>query len=51
MVLNPDVQRRAQEEIDKEVGLDRLPSFIDKPNLPYIECIMKEVLRCGAVDG
>lgn len=51
MVLNPEVQRRAREDIDREVGLDRLPSFRDKPNLPYIECIMKEVLRYVTGDG
>lgn len=42
---NPDVQRRAQEEIDRVVGTDRLPSFEDKQDLPYIEAVYKECLR------
>ncbi|KAH8118941.1 cytochrome P450 [Phellopilus nigrolimitatus] len=45
MVLNPEVQRRAQEEIDNVIGFDRLPAFEDKENLPYVNAICKESLR------
>ncbi|KAL5532007.1 hypothetical protein ACEPAF_5571 [Sanghuangporus sanghuang] len=45
MVLNRDVQKHAQNEIDSIVGLDRLPLPEDRPSLPYIDCILKEVLR------
>ncbi|THG92858.1 hypothetical protein EW145_g8562 [Phellinidium pouzarii] len=45
MTLYPDVQRKAQEEIDRVVGIDRLPSFDDRDNLPYVDAIVKEVLR------
>lgn len=45
MALYPEVQRRGQEEIDKVIGRNRLPAVDDRPSLPYIECIMKEVLR------
>jgi cytochrome P450 len=45
MVLNPYVQKRAQEEIDRVIGDSRLPSFSDKANLPYINAIAQEVLR------
>ncbi|THH08829.1 hypothetical protein EW145_g2435 [Phellinidium pouzarii] len=45
MTLSPEVVRRAQEEIDLVVGLDRLPTIEDRPNLPYLECIVKEVFR------
>lgn len=45
MVQNPDVQRKAQEEIDRVVGNDRLPDISDRPNLPYIEAIMRENIR------
>ena len=45
MVLNPDVQRKAQEELDQVIGRERLPDFSDKGNLPYVEAIYKEVLR------
>ena len=45
MVLNPEVQRKAQEEIDRVVGTDRLPQFTDRENLPYLECVVQEVLR------
>ncbi|KAG6860919.1 hypothetical protein C0995_006043, partial [Termitomyces sp. Mi166 len=31
----------AQKEIDNVVGLDRLPSFKDRPFLPYIEAIVR----------
>ncbi|KIN97354.1 hypothetical protein M404DRAFT_32334 [Pisolithus tinctorius Marx 270] len=45
MVLHPDVQRKAQEEIDRVVGTDRLPDFDDRPSLPYVEAILLETLR------
>ncbi|KAL6867809.1 cytochrome P450 [Trichoderma novae-zelandiae] len=45
MVLNPDVQQKAQEEIDRVVGPDRLPSESDRENLPYVDGIVKEALR------
>lgn len=45
MSLFPDVQKRAQEELDSVVGGGRLPGFQDQKNLPYIEAIVKEVLR------
>jgi hypothetical protein len=47
MTLHPDVQTKAQEEIDKVIGLERLPTFEDRPNLPFIECIIRELYRWG----
>lgn len=48
MVLHPEVQQRAQAEIDEVVG-DRLPEFTDRDSLPYIDWIIQEVLRWGPV--
>ncbi|KAJ7445082.1 cytochrome P450 [Mycena latifolia] len=45
MSLYPDVQAEAQRELDKVVGNDRLPDVSDRPNLPYINALCKEVLR------
>jgi cytochrome P450 len=45
MIAFPEVQRRAQAEIDAVVGRDRLPSFADAPHLPYVCATIKEVLR------
>jgi len=45
MTAFPAVQRKAQEEIDRNVGTGRLPGFQDRQNLPYIDAIVKEVLR------
>ncbi|GKU21664.1 unnamed protein product [Fusarium langsethiae] len=45
MVIYPDVQKRAQEEIDGVVGDSSLPSLSDKANLPYINAIAQEALR------
>jgi len=49
MLLHPEVRLRAQTEIDAVVGPDRLPSLSDRPNLPYVEAILKEVLRLHPV--
>ncbi|KAE8348663.1 cytochrome P450 [Aspergillus coremiiformis] len=45
MALYPDVQKKAREEIDRVVGTGRLPSFSDRDNLPYVNAVVKEVLR------
>lgn len=45
MVLYPDVLKKAQAEIDFVVGRDRLPTFADRDQLPYIRALVKEVLR------
>ncbi|KAJ8593694.1 cytochrome P450 [Rhizopogon salebrosus TDB-379] len=49
MVLYPDVQKRAQEEIDSVVGKDRLPTFEDRPSLPYIDAVVLETLRWNPI--
>jgi len=43
--LHPEVVRLAQQELDEVVGGERLPDFSDRPQLPYISAIVKEVLR------
>ncbi|KAG2370126.1 cytochrome P450 [Suillus spraguei] len=49
MTLFPDVQKKAQAEIDAVIGPDRLPSFADQGSLPYIEALAKEALRWHTV--
>ncbi|KAJ7578133.1 cytochrome P450 [Mycena floridula] len=39
------VVAKAHEELDRVVGADRLPTFENQPNLPYIEAIMRESFR------
>ncbi|OCH86922.1 cytochrome P450 [Obba rivulosa] len=45
MVLNRDKQRLAQDEIDRVVGKERLPTVKDRQDLPYIDAIIKETMR------
>ncbi len=45
MRLYLGVMKKSQAQIDTVVGRDRLPTFADKKNLPYIRAIVKEVLR------
>ena len=45
MTLRPEVQKKAQAELDAVVGTDRLPEFSDRTSLPYVNAIVKEVLR------
>ncbi|KAJ6529272.1 cytochrome P450 [Mycena capillaripes] len=46
---HPEVQKNAQEELDRVVGRDRLPTFEDRPNLPYLNAVVLEVLRWKTV--
>ncbi|EIM79123.1 cytochrome P450 [Stereum hirsutum FP-91666 SS1] len=45
MIQHPGIQKKAQEEIDKNVGRNRLPSFSDYDHLQYIRAIIREVMR------
>ncbi|XP_062190321.1 cytochrome P450 78A5-like [Phragmites australis] len=45
MVLHPDIQAKAQAELDAVVGRSRGVADADVVNLPYIRCIVKETLR------
>jgi cytochrome P450 len=45
LVLNPDCMRRGQEELDHVVGLERIPSASDLPQLPYVNAIVNEAMR------
>ncbi|XP_077209897.1 cytochrome P450, family 78, subfamily A, polypeptide 5 [Tasmannia lanceolata] len=45
MVLHPDIQSKAQSEIDTVVGNSRPVADSDIPNLPYLQSIVKESLR------
>ena len=42
---NPRVLKKAQEEIERVVGNERLVCEEDSPNLPYIHAIIKETMR------
>jgi len=45
MTLHPEIQVRAQKEIESVVGPGGLPDFNDRDSLPYINAIIAEVLR------
>ncbi|KZT69371.1 cytochrome P450 [Daedalea quercina L-15889] len=45
MVLYPDAFTKAQEELDRVIGCDRLPTVEDRHALPYLECVLKETFR------
>ena len=45
MAKHSEVVKRAQIEIDEITCKERLPTLDDRKKLPFIDCIMKEVLR------
>jgi len=45
MVLHQEAQKKAQAEINRVVGADRLPNYQDRDSLPYVEVIYHKVLR------
>lgn len=45
MILFPEVQKKAQEEIDSVIGASRLPQFEDEERLPYVSAVAKELIR------
>ncbi|KAH9925322.1 cytochrome P450 [Fomitopsis serialis] len=48
MAQHPEIQRKAQAEVDAIVG-DRLPKCSDCKDMPYLEAVLKEVHRCNPV--
>ncbi|KAL4914821.1 cytochrome P450 [Aspergillus aurantiobrunneus] len=42
MCLNPVAQKKAQEEIDRVVGPNQLPTDADAANLPYVQQVIQE---------
>jgi len=45
MLLHPEKQIKAQQELDAVIGRSRLPTSADAPDLPYIGALIKEILR------
>lgn len=45
MTRYPEVQKKAQEEMDRVVGPDRTPNEHDLPDLKYMQAIIEEVSR------
>lgn len=49
MAKYPAVLRRAQQELDRVVGSDRLPDFGDQAALPYLSALLRELKRWHVV--
>ncbi|KAI0705985.1 cytochrome P450 [Cerioporus squamosus] len=49
MALWPAVQRKAQAELDAVLGNDRLPTYADVAQLPYLNALYLEILRWNQV--
>nr|ACL31529.1 CYP1A [Channa punctata] len=45
MVAYPEIQERLYDELKVNVGLERSPRLSDKPNLPFLEAFILEMLR------
>ncbi|KAF7324284.1 O-methylsterigmatocystin oxidoreductase [Mycena sanguinolenta] len=45
MALYSEIQKKAQTEIDTVTGPRRLPEFEDRPSLPFVEALYREVMR------
>lgn len=45
MLHYPQTMKKAQEELDKVVGRDRLPEYDDTGSLPYLQALIKETMR------
>ena len=45
MAMFPEVQKKAQAELDRVVGPNRLPEFEDIESMPYVRALVLETLR------
>ncbi|KAK3711814.1 hypothetical protein RRG08_037018 [Elysia crispata] len=51
LLHHPEVQQKAFKEIEAHVGLDRLPTLAHKPQLCYLEAVIRESQRLSAVSA
>lgn len=49
MVLHPEIQAKARQEMDLTLGPGQLPTFADKESLPYLSAVVNECLRWEVV--
>ncbi|KAI0040736.1 cytochrome P450 [Auriscalpium vulgare] len=45
LALHPDMQHKAQAELDAVTGRSRAPTFEDRVRLPYVDALCKELVR------
>ncbi|RXW13562.1 hypothetical protein EST38_g12290, partial [Candolleomyces aberdarensis] len=45
MAVYPEIQKAAQDELDRVVGHGVIPDFTHKPELPCVDAMLKELLR------
>ena len=45
----PEIVKKAQMEIDSVTRQERLPTWDDRPNIPIIDCIIKECFRYASL--
>lgn len=48
LMLHPEVQKKAHEEIDRVLGNDKFPTLADRTQMPYMQAIVLEALRVFA---
>ena len=45
MTLYPEIQAKGHDEVSSLLGTKRLPKVTDRDSLPYVNALVKEVLR------
>ncbi|KAJ8382989.1 hypothetical protein SKAU_G00037670 [Synaphobranchus kaupii] len=49
LLHNPEVQDKIHQELDEQIGRDRMPCLADRGRLPYLESTLSEVMRIRPV--
>ncbi|KZV87066.1 cytochrome P450 [Exidia glandulosa HHB12029] len=49
MTVFPEAQQKAQTELDRVIGAERLPAVEDMARLPYVDAVIKEIHRFSPI--
>lgn len=49
LATHPHIQAKLQDEVDRAIGKDKLPTLADREKMPYVDATLHEILRFSSL--